>query len=118
MSLTFTVYFSHISTQFTCTYTLISTIYIYKSQTEFNIRLNNHRKDVKAPNAIPTCKHFHHNHIFNNDAKFILIEKLDIQNASQELRIKRLKEREDFWILELKTLIPHGLNHELNYPLN
>ena len=90
--------------------------YIGKSQTEFNIRLNNHRKDVKATNAIPACKHFNQNHSFNNDAKFTLIEKLNVQNVSQELKIKRLKEREDFWIKELKTLIPDGLNHELNFP--
>ena len=25
---------------------------------QFNIRLNNHRKDIKSPNTIPTCKDF------------------------------------------------------------
>ena len=31
--------------------------YVGKPETPFNIRLNNHRKDVKIPNATPACKH-------------------------------------------------------------
>ena len=38
--------------------------YVGKSETPFNIRLNNHRKDVKNPNAMPACKHFNrHDHV-------------------------------------------------------
>ena len=41
--------------------------YVGKSKTTFNIRLNNQKKDVKNPNAIPACKHFTRNdHDFNN----------------------------------------------------
>ena len=29
-----------------------------KSETPFNLRLNNHRKDVYNPKAIPVCNHF------------------------------------------------------------
>ena len=44
--------------------------YISKSETPFNIRLNNHRKDLKNPNAIPAHKHFNrHYHGFNNHGK-------------------------------------------------
>ena len=51
--------------------------YVGKSETPFNIRLNNHRKDVKNPNAIPACKHFNrHDHDFNNYRKIIIIEQL------------------------------------------
>ena len=32
--------------------------YVGKAETAFNIRLNNHRKDVKDPKAIPVDKHF------------------------------------------------------------
>ena len=32
--------------------------YVGKSETQFNITLNNHRKNVKNPNVIPACKHF------------------------------------------------------------
>ena len=32
--------------------------YVGKTETSFNIRLNNHRKDVKKLNATMACKHF------------------------------------------------------------
>ena len=48
--------------------------YVGKSETPFNISLNNHRKDVKNPNAIPAWKHFNrHDHGFNNRGKIIII---------------------------------------------
>ena len=54
--------------------------YIGKSETTFNIRLNNHRKDVKDPNALPADKHFTlRGHDFNINAKFTLIVKHKIQ---------------------------------------
>ena len=49
--------------------------YVEKSETPFNIRLNNHRKDIKKQNAIEACKHFKNNeHAFNKHGKFIIIE--------------------------------------------
>ena len=49
--------------------------YASKSETPFNIRLNNHRKYVKNSNAIPASKHFNkHDHDFNNHGKIIVIE--------------------------------------------
>ena len=54
--------------------------YVGKSETAFNIRLNNHRKDVKNPNSIPASKHFDsQEHIYERDAKFILLEQLKKQ---------------------------------------
>ena len=48
-----------------------------KAETEFNISLNNHRKDVWKPDAIPASRHFSgKNHNFNTHAKFILIEQI------------------------------------------
>ena len=32
--------------------------YVRKSKTPFHTRLNNHRKDIKNPNAIEACQHF------------------------------------------------------------
>ena len=32
--------------------------YVGKSETSFNLRLNNHRKDVSNPKAFPSCAHF------------------------------------------------------------
>ena len=49
--------------------------YVGKSETPFNIRLKNHSKDVKNPNAIPPCKHFNkRDHEFNNHGKINMIE--------------------------------------------
>ena len=47
--------------------------YVGKAETEFNIRLDNHRKDVWKPDAIPASCHFSgKSHNFNTHAKFIL----------------------------------------------
>ena len=49
----------------------------WQSKTPFNIRLNNHRKDIKKPNAIESCKHFNNNeHTFSKHGKVIIIEQL------------------------------------------
>ena len=90
--------------------------YVGKSETTFNIRLNNHKKDVKDPNAVPADKHFTlPGHDFNKNAKFTLIEKLTNTNkvATETLK-ERLKNGENFWIIKLRTLTPNGLNQELN----
>ena len=91
--------------------------YVGKSETPFNLRLNNHRKDVYNPKAIPACNHFKiHGHNFMKHAKFTLIEQLtEISNVSKDTLRLRLKRRfKDFWIIKLKTLAPKGLNQELN----
>ena len=89
--------------------------YIGKSETPFNIRLNNHRKDSKKPNPILACKHFQSsNHIFQRDAQFILIEQIKKQSYAPESIKLMLKKRENFWIKELQTLFPSGLNLEYN----
>ena len=55
-------------------------------------------------------------HNFNQHAEFILIEQLDNINIDKDLVTLRLKKREDFWILRLKTLQPDDVNVELNFP--
>ena len=92
--------------------------YVGKSETTFNLRLNNHRKDArdrKSKNIILACKHFQDpNHDFQRDAKFTLIEKITKNCMSKEQLREILKKRENFWILKLNTLHPAGLNQELN----
>ena len=85
--------------------------YVGKAETAFDIRLNNHRKDVKYAKAIPAAKHFNQTgHNFNLHAKFIIIEQLqDIKKTSTEILKERLKTQETFWIKKLKTLTPSGL---------
>ena len=90
--------------------------YVGKSETTFNIRLNNHRKDVKDPNDLPADKHFTlQGHDFNKNAKFSLIEKFTNTNkvATETLK-ERLQNHENSWIIKLGTLTPNGLNQELN----
>ena len=89
--------------------------YVGKSETTFNLRLNIHRKDSKKKNAILVCTHFQKsNHISQRDAKFVLIEQITKKyNTIEELRLI-FKKRENFWILNFRTLYPDDLNQELN----
>ena len=77
---------------------------IGKSETQFNLRLNNHRKDVGRQNARIVDQHFKlPGHNFKQHSKFILIEQPDIINKDKDLATLRLKKRVNFWILRLKT---------------
>ena len=49
--------------------------YLGKAETDFNLRLTNHRKDVYKADSIPASRHFvMKDHFFNRDASFIIIE--------------------------------------------
>ena len=64
---------------------------IGKSETPFHIMLNNHRKDIKDPSAIPACKQLNSpDHDFNTHGKFTIIEPLrnTPQSSPEVLRIK------------------------------
>ena len=46
--------------------------YVGKAETDFNLRLNNHRKDVHKADAIPVSRHFAmKGHMFNRDASLL-----------------------------------------------
>ena len=84
--------------------------YVGKSETTFNIRLNNHWKYVSNPKAI--YLHFRKE---EQHAKFTLIEQLaEVGNVSKASLRLRLKRSEDFWILKVDTFSPKGLNQELD----
>ena len=71
--------------------------YIGKSETEFNIRLNNHRKNVNRQNAQQADQHFKlPNHNFIQHARFTLIEQLDNMKIDKDLATLRLKKHKDF----------------------
>ena len=89
--------------------------YVGKTEWPFNQRLNKHRFDVPVPDAPQIDQHFNQaGHNFDRDAKFTLIEKLNNLDGDKETKRKRIKTRENFWIKELKTLQPNGLNEYLN----
>ena len=72
-------------------------------KTAFNIRLNNHRKDVYKTNTPEAHQHFRlPGHNFNRHAKFTIIEQLNNADLDKELLTFRLKKRRDFWIHKLK----------------
>ena len=89
--------------------------YVGKPEIAFNLRLNNHRKDTNKHNSILAYKHFQEKgHNFNQNAKFIIIGKLANLHGYKEALQEMLVIRETFWIQELKTLVPFGLNQELS----
>ena len=89
--------------------------YTGKSEWPMNIRINKHRFDVTSADGLPACQHFNlPDHKFERDSEFIIIEKLQNTNGTKEDIRNRLKQRENFWIRELRTLKPWGLNMELN----
>ena len=89
--------------------------YVVKRETIFNLRLNNHRKDSKKKDAILACTHFQKsNHISQRVTKFVLIEQIAKKYNTIEERRLTLKKREKFWIMNLRTHYPNGLNQELN----
>ena len=67
--------------------------YVGKSETPFNLRLNNHRKDVNHLKATPACNYFKmHGHSF---MKFTLTEQLtEISNVNKDTLRLRLKHRD------------------------
>ena len=81
----------------------------------FNITLSSHRKYTKNPNAILACRYFQHQgHNFNSHAKFITIEKLVNTSSFTDILREHLIQRRNFWIQNLKTLVPYGLNQGLS----
>ena len=73
--------------------TLCKKQYVGKAETAFNIRLNNHRNDIKNayPKTILACKHFREkNHNFNNYAILVIIDKLtNTRNSATTLNWKK-----------------------------
>ena len=79
--------------------TLCKKQYVGMPETGFNIKLNNHRTDVKKPDAILVCRHFQEkNHVSEKHAKFIIIDKLTNTSKSKDMLRQRLIERKNFWI--------------------
>lgn len=76
--------------------------YVGKTETDFNVKLNNHRKDVYRSDAIPVSRYFAmKDHVFNRDTSFNIIQQISKSTSSAETKKKVLKQRE---IVKLKTL--------------
>ena len=92
--------------------------YVGKSEPPANLRINTHRRDVHSPTGCAFDTHFLlPGHNFNDHARFTLIEQLKVSKSTQENR-RLLEQREDYWMLRLKTLAPYGMNDHLNSTAN
>ena len=68
--------------------------YVGKGETDFNLRLNKHRKDAWKADVILASHHFAiKDHIFNIDASFIIIEQIQKSTLSGARKIYYNKER-------------------------
>ena len=91
--------------------------YIGKSETAFNLRLNNHRNHIKK--GISSCElteHFLHNkrtHNFDNNVIITIIEQIRKDNISNEQKKDLLRHREIFWQKKLNSMQPNGLNKRI-----
>ena len=91
--------------------------YVGKSEWPMNIRVNKHRYDANQPDSIDVCQHFQSpGHCFESHAKFTIIEELKQKNRPKHIMRKILEQREDSWVVKLRTLSPDGFNKELNDP--
>ena len=92
-----------------------NTQYVGKTETPWKRRLYGHRSDSKKTDTIDFDLHFQlHNHNFTEHARFTLIEQVNTGKLLGQAKTHRLENREDFWMLELKTIKPNGLNVGLN----
>ena len=92
--------------------------YIGKSEPAANLRYNTHRRDVHGPLGGPFDKHFQlPGHQFNEHARFTLIEQINPKGKTTAEIRQLMEDREDYWMVRLKTLTPHGYNDHLNSPL-
>ena len=93
--------------------------YVGKSETAFNLSLNNHRNHIKrGVNSCELSEHFLHNsesHDFGKDVTIMIIEKIKRSNRTieREKEILRATIREIFWQSRLNTLQLNGLNKRM-----
>ena len=82
--------------------------YVGKSETTFNLRLNNHRNHIKRGfSGCELTEHFLHNsrtHIFERDTKITIIEEIKRHEMHIERKKEILRSREVFWQKKLVTL--------------
>ena len=88
-------------------------LYIGKSETEFNLRLNNHRNHIrKGVNSCELTEHFLHNvrsHNFENDVTITVIEQIRKDHLTFDRKKELLRNREMFWQRMLNSMQPNGL---------
>ena len=88
--------------------------YIGKSETGFNLRLNNHGNHIKKEvNSCELTEHFLHNvrsHNFENDVTITVIEQIRKDHLTINRKKELLRNRQMFWQRMLNSIQPNGLN--------
>ena len=83
--------------------------YVGETENALHIRMNGHRSDITTKKLDkPVAAHFNQPNHSYEDLRVIGIEKVKDRNNSRKW--KKLRER--YWIFELRTLTPEGLNIE------
>ena len=88
--------------------------YIGKSETAFNLRLNNQRNHIKK--GVSSCRlteHFLHNtrsHDFDINVTITIIKQIKKDHLETDKKKEFLREREIFWQRTLNSIQPYGLN--------
>ena len=84
--------------------------YVGESQLSLRTRGANHLSSVRCKRPFPVAEHFNLPNHSLKDISIVPIEQIKIKTSDPRCKTIR-KQREQFWIYELKTFSPHGLNH-------
>lgn len=89
--------------------------YVGKTHREFRRRIGDHLGDIRNKRDTAISRHIRTMH--DGDPRFISFQA--IEHVSRGMRggdwDRRILQRESFWIFELRTLCPQGLNEELSF---
>ena len=86
--------------------------YVGSTSTQFKVRFRNHKSAMKTnKNSCEVAVHFNSADHSLSDFKFVCIEALRDTNEVD----KKLLTREAYWMAQLSTLHPHGLNKRAEF---
>ncbi|CAJ0918391.1 unnamed protein product [Ranitomeya imitator] len=86
--------------------------YVGETTQHIRDRISKHKSTIRCGRTLlPIPAHFLQNNHNVAQLRFQVIDHVSMSRRGGD-RIKKLKERESFWIYTLQTLSPHGLNRE------
>lgn len=90
--------------------------YVGSTCRQLKVRVLGHRSGIKRKimEALLTQHCLEKGHDFNN-FRCTVLEVLDTRNYQHSDSLRVLRQRETFWIHKLKSLIPGGLNEEIDF---